>query len=122
VAATSGTPEPDKPYTFRAHTPLIIERKGIRIAFLGYNEFFPRSFEADFDKPGIAWSEDKQVQLDIPTARNRYHADLVIPVIHWGWEKNYFLSWYLPQLPKNDYAEKIFLCNSTICVHSVSFL
>ena len=140
VIGTSGTPEPDKPFTFRAHPrtlpllkrhfdalalannhsgdygplafgnmldlldrhgiayfgggrtlaaahqPLIIERKGLRVALLGYNEFFPRSFEADVDKPGIAWSEDEQVRLDITTARSAYHADLVIPVMHWGWE------------------------------------
>lgn len=69
-----------------AHQPLIIERKGLRIAFLGYNEFFPRSFEADFDKPGIAWSEDEQVVLDIRNARRVHRADLVIPMMHWGWE------------------------------------
>lgn len=140
VVATTGTPEPDKPFTFRAHPrtlsvlkrhfdavalannhsgdygplafaemldlldqrgiayfgggrtlaaahkPLIIERKGLRIALLGYDEFFPRSFEADFDKPGVAWSEDEQVRLDIASARTIYHADLVIPVMHWGWE------------------------------------
>jgi poly-gamma-glutamate capsule biosynthesis protein CapA/YwtB (metallophosphatase superfamily) len=140
VVATTGKPEPDKPYTFRAHPrtlpvlkrhfdalalannhsgdygplafaemldrldqqkiayfgggrtlaaahkPLLIERKGLRIALLSYNEFFPRSFEADFDKPGIAWSEDEQVRLDIAAARTTYHADLVIPVMHWGWE------------------------------------
>jgi poly-gamma-glutamate synthesis protein (capsule biosynthesis protein) len=140
VVATGGTPEPDKPYTFRAHPrtlpllkrhfdalalannhsgdygpvafgemlgllerhnigyfgggrtlaaahrPLIVERKGLRIALLAYNEFFPRSFEADFDKPGIAWSEDEQVRYDIGAARSVWHADLVIPVMHWGWE------------------------------------
>ena len=140
VVADTGTPEPDKPYTFRAHprvltvlqrhfdalslannhsgdygpgafgemldllerqkisyfgggrnlaqahTPLVIERNGLRVALLGYNEFFPRSFEADFDKPGIAWSEDEQVRFDIRTARANFHADLVIPVMHWGWE------------------------------------
>ena len=140
VIATKGTPEPDKPYTFRAHPrslkllkrhfdalalannhsgdygpiafgemldllegqgiayfgggrtlaqahkPLLIERHGLRIALLAYDEFFPRSFEADFDKPGIAWSEDEQVRLDIGNARTREHADLVIPVMHWGWE------------------------------------
>lgn len=69
-----------------AHVPLVVERKGLRIALLGYNEFFPRSFEADFDKPGIAWSEDEQVDLDIRRARSEYRADLVIPVMHWGWE------------------------------------
>lgn len=140
VIATKGTPEPDKPYTFRAHprtlkvlkrhfdavalannhsgdfgpdafaemldlleqnkiayfgggrdlaqahAPLIIERKGLRIALLAYNEFFPRSFEADTDKPGIAWSEDEYVRLDIINARSQYHADIVIPMMHWGWE------------------------------------
>ena len=70
----------------RAHTPLIIERKGLRIALLAYNEFFPRSFEADVDKPGVAWSEDEQVRRDITLARTQYHADLVVPFMHWGWE------------------------------------
>ncbi len=69
-----------------AHTPLIIERKGLRIALLGYSEFMPRSFEADYDAPGVAWSEDEQVVADIKKARSFYHADLVIPVMHWGWE------------------------------------
>jgi poly-gamma-glutamate synthesis protein (capsule biosynthesis protein) len=69
-----------------AHTPLIVERKGLRIALLGYNEFMPRSFEADFDAPGTAWSEDEQVVADIRAARTVHRADLVIPVMHWGWE------------------------------------
>lgn len=140
VISTKGSPQPEKPYTFRAHPrtlavlkrhfdavalannhsgdfgpmafadmlgllerhgigyfgggrdlaqahrPWIVERKGLRIAFLSYNEFFPRSFEADADKPGIAWSDDDQVRLDIGQARTRDHADLVIPVMHWGWE------------------------------------
>jgi poly-gamma-glutamate synthesis protein (capsule biosynthesis protein) len=140
VVATTGSAEPDKPYTFRAHprvlkvlgrhfdavglannhsgdfgpgafaqmlglldkagiqhfgggldlasahTPLIVERQGLRIALLAYNEFFPRHFEADADKPGIAWSEDEQVRLDIARARSVFRADLVIPFMHWGWE------------------------------------
>jgi len=69
-----------------AHTPLILERKGLRIALLGYNEFMPRSFEADHNAPGVAWSEDEQVVADIRRARSFYQADLVIPVMHWGWE------------------------------------
>jgi poly-gamma-glutamate synthesis protein (capsule biosynthesis protein) len=70
----------------QAHTPLIIERKGLRIALLGYSEFMPRSFEADYNAPGIAWSEDEQVVADIRKARRVHGADLVIPVMHWGWE------------------------------------
>ena len=69
-----------------AHTPLIIERKGLCIALLGYNEFMPRSFEADHNAPGSAWSEDEQVVADIRAARSVHKADVVIPVMHWGWE------------------------------------
>jgi poly-gamma-glutamate capsule biosynthesis protein CapA/YwtB (metallophosphatase superfamily) len=70
----------------QAHTPLIIERKGLRIALLSYSEFMPRSFEADYNAPGIAWSEDAQVADDIRKARAVRGAHLVIPVMHWGWE------------------------------------
>ena len=70
----------------QAHTPWIVERKGLRIAILGYDEFQPRTFEADTDKPGVAWSEDAQVVRDIQAARSRWKADVVIPIMHWGWE------------------------------------
>ena len=70
-----------------AHKPWIVERNGLRIAFLGYGEYKPRSFEAGVGKPGVAWSgEDEQVIEDIIAARERWKADLVIPFMHWGWE------------------------------------
>ena len=68
-----------------AHRPLWIERKGLRIAVLGYNEYKPRSFEAGPDWPGVAWSEDSHVIAAIRAARAA-GADLVIPFMHWGWE------------------------------------
>lgn len=70
----------------QAHTPWIVERQGLRLAILSYNEFMPRSFEADHDAPGTAWSEDEQVIEDIRRARRVHRADLVIPFMHWGWE------------------------------------
>jgi len=69
-----------------AHRPLWIARGGLRIAVLAYNEFKPRSFEAGAEWPGIAWSEDSQVIADIRAARAA-GADLVIPFMHWGWER-----------------------------------
>jgi poly-gamma-glutamate synthesis protein (capsule biosynthesis protein) len=69
-----------------AHRPLWIEKKGLRIAVLAYNEFKPRAFEAGADWPGVAWSEDEHVVADIRAARAA-GADLVIPFMHWGWEK-----------------------------------
>jgi len=70
----------------QAHEPLIFERKGLRIAVLSYNEFHPRSFEAGPNLPGVAWSEDQQVVADILAARQIHKADVVIPLMHWGWE------------------------------------
>ena len=70
----------------QAHAPWIVERRGLRIAILSYNEFLPRSFEAGHDAPGVAWSEDEQVVDDIRRARQVHRADLVIPFMHWGWE------------------------------------
>ncbi len=69
-----------------AHAPLWIEKNGLRIALLAYNEYKPRAFEAGPDWPGIAWSEDSQVKSDIRAARAA-GADLVIPFMHWGWER-----------------------------------
>lgn len=68
-----------------AHAPLWIEKNGLRIAVLGYDEFLPRAFEAGADYPGIAWSEDSHVISDIRAARAA-GADIVIPFMHWGWE------------------------------------
>ncbi len=71
-----------------ARKPWIVERGGVRIAMLGYCEVFLRSFQARDDLPGVAWSEhDEEVLADIKTAREKYHADLVIPYMHWGWER-----------------------------------
>lgn len=69
-----------------AHQPLWINRKGLKIAVLAYNEFKPRHFEAGPDWPGVAWSEDAQVIADIRAAKAA-GADLVIPFMHWGWER-----------------------------------
>ena len=75
-----------------AHRPLIFERNGLRIALLGYNDFMPRSFEADTDKPGSAWASEADIRADIRTARSEYGAHLVIPVMHWGVEYEPFAN------------------------------
>ena len=75
-----------------AHQPLILERNGLRIALLGYNDFMPRSFEADTDKPGSAWANEADIQADIRSARSKHGAHLVIPVMHWGVEYEPFAN------------------------------
>ena len=68
-----------------AHAPLLLEKHGLKIALLGYDEYHPRSFEAAPDHPGVAWAEDEQIILDMARAR-RAGADIVLPFFHWGWE------------------------------------
>jgi poly-gamma-glutamate synthesis protein (capsule biosynthesis protein) len=65
-----------------AHTPLILQRNGLRIALLAYNEVELRSYAAGPNTPGLAWSADGQVTTDITAARA--DADLVVVYPHWG--------------------------------------
>ena len=68
-----------------AHKPLVIDRHGVRIAMLGYCEVYLKSFQAEENVPGVAWSEhDDEVLADIRAARKQYKADVVIPFMHWG--------------------------------------
>lgn len=69
-----------------ARTPLIIEKHGIRIALLAYNDYQPRAFEAGPTWPGVAWAVDEQIVADLQAARWQHRADLVIPFMHWGRE------------------------------------
>lgn len=69
-----------------AHAPYWVEKGGLKIAVLAYNEFKPRAFEAGPDWAGVAWSEDTHVLRDIQAARAA-GADIVIPFMHWGWER-----------------------------------
>jgi poly-gamma-glutamate synthesis protein (capsule biosynthesis protein) len=94
----------------QAHAPLMFERKGLRIAVLSYNEFQPRSFEAGPNLPGVAWSEDQQVVADIVAARAVYKADLVIPIMHWGWEnelRGNARQWQLAKLMVDSGADAV---------------
>jgi poly-gamma-glutamate capsule biosynthesis protein CapA/YwtB (metallophosphatase superfamily) len=68
-----------------AHAPLLLKKRGLTIALLGYDDFHPRSFEASPERPGVAWAEDPQIVLDISRARAA-GADVVLPFMHWGWE------------------------------------
>jgi poly-gamma-glutamate synthesis protein (capsule biosynthesis protein) len=71
---------------FEARRPFVIERNGLRIALLGYNEFKPRAFEAGLNDPGVAWSIDEVVLTDLRIARKTHRANVILPFMHWGHE------------------------------------
>jgi poly-gamma-glutamate capsule biosynthesis protein CapA/YwtB (metallophosphatase superfamily) len=94
-----------------AHAPAIVERNGVRIAFVAYSSIFPRGYEARGLVPGLAgmrahthyvspdpdyWNPGGQPEIrtetvpedaealarDIATARRE--ADIVAVSVHWG--------------------------------------
>lgn len=75
-----------------ARKPLVMEARGVRIAFLGYSEFadlffdwdYPRSFAATEDRPGVPSIREDWLAEDIRAAREV--ADVVAVTLHWGVE------------------------------------
>ena len=75
-----------------AHAPVIVERNGLRVAFLAYVDvleesrtgFDTRTWIAGKNTPGIAWAEPKRMAVDIQAAKAQ--ADLVIVLLHAGLE------------------------------------
>ncbi len=77
-----------------ARKPAVIERKGLRVAFLGYNEFanpslfwsakYPRTLMAGADQPGTPPIDMEMIREDIIAAKNA--ADVVAVSFHWGQE------------------------------------
>jgi poly-gamma-glutamate capsule biosynthesis protein CapA/YwtB (metallophosphatase superfamily) len=75
----------------QAHAPVIIERNGLRLAFLAYADVLPENSGFDTHtwvatqvSPGIAWADPARIKADVTAARLR--ADLVIVMLHSGIE------------------------------------
>jgi poly-gamma-glutamate capsule biosynthesis protein CapA/YwtB (metallophosphatase superfamily) len=67
-----------------ARKPAIVERNGIKVAFLSYSRVHPLQFWATARKAGTAPAIEKYVAQDIQKARQM--ADLVVVSFHWGAE------------------------------------
>ena len=75
-----------------ARAPVIVERNGVRLAFLSYVDvlvetrsgFDTRAWIATADAPGLAWAEIENIQTDVAATQNQ--ADVVIVLLHAGLE------------------------------------
>jgi poly-gamma-glutamate synthesis protein (capsule biosynthesis protein) len=74
-----------------ARSPAVLERNGLRVAFLSYADvplewlgFDTRSWEAGPESAGIAWLDPAEVQADVSNARRM--ADVVVVFMHFGFE------------------------------------
>lgn len=77
-----------------AHAPAVVERNGLRIAFLAYADvpvewqgFDTRSWTAGAATPGIAWLDVPRMRVEIAAARTV--ADIVVVFLHFGIEDQY---------------------------------
>lgn len=57
--------------------PVILERKGMKFAFLGYNNI-------GFEEEGISWANEERIKKEISNAKPG--ADIVVVSFHWGVE------------------------------------
>ncbi|MFH1085112.1 MAG: CapA family protein, partial [Chloroflexota bacterium] len=73
--------------TSEAYAPQIVERNGLRLAFLAYNEVGPRWMDAAEARPGSAYLDPARLAADVRAARAQ--ADLVIVSCHWGIESRF---------------------------------
>ncbi len=69
-----------------ARTPWLVERRGKRIAFLGYNGFHPEESAATETTAGVAPLDVELILADLRAAREQHRADIILPYLHWGAE------------------------------------
>jgi poly-gamma-glutamate capsule biosynthesis protein CapA/YwtB (metallophosphatase superfamily) len=69
----------------RAMRPRILERGGLRVAFLGFSDVRPLGFDAGAGTPGTAPAFPHYVRSSVRGARRR--ADVVVAYFHWGVER-----------------------------------
>ncbi|MGE5453790.1 MAG: CapA family protein [Methylocystaceae bacterium] len=77
-----------------AREPVIINKNGLKIAFLAYSDMadlyfsssYPRKFQAEEDTPGVAPTVRDLMLEDVTQAGKM--ADMVVVSLHWGWEYN----------------------------------
>jgi poly-gamma-glutamate capsule biosynthesis protein CapA/YwtB (metallophosphatase superfamily) len=69
----------------RALAPQVIERLGLRVAFVGFSSIAPIEFAAADGSPGTAWASAEAIADAVRAARRR--ADVVVATFHWGIER-----------------------------------
>lgn len=76
--------------TRAAREPVIVERRGVRFAFLSYMDvpdeagYSMRAWEAGEERPGVAWLHTDEMAADIASANER--SDFVVVQLHFGYE------------------------------------
>ena len=70
----------------RAYRPRVMNRLGLKVAFVGYSTILPFDFQAGPSDPGTAWGYPGRVRSGVRRAARK--ADVVIAAFHWGLERD----------------------------------
>jgi poly-gamma-glutamate capsule biosynthesis protein CapA/YwtB (metallophosphatase superfamily) len=70
----------------QAYRPVVVERLGLRVAFVGFETIEPFAFRAVGSRPGNAWGFPDRVRRSVKAAAAQ--ADVVIATFHWGIERD----------------------------------
>jgi Bacterial capsule synthesis protein PGA_cap len=68
-----------------ASEPRVVERLGLKIAFVGFSDILPASFFAGPDRAGTQQATPGNITSSVRRARRR--ADVVLATFHWGVER-----------------------------------
>ena len=68
-----------------ASAPRVVERLGLKIAFVGFSDILPASFFAGPDRAGTQQATPENIASSVRRANRR--ADVVIATFHWGVER-----------------------------------
>lgn len=90
----------------QAHSPVFLERNGVRLAFLAYVDvpieqegFDTHSWAATASQPGVAWGDPDQIKIDVAGAKRQ--ADVVVVLLHSGIE----IGKYIPSISAAQRAD-----------------
>lgn len=64
----------------------VVERLGLRVAFVGFSDIVPAGFAAGPSSPGTTTADPALIRSAIAAARRR--ADVVVATFHWGIERD----------------------------------
>lgn len=71
-----------------AARPQVVERLGLKIAFVGFSNILPSEFFATPTRPGVQPATIGQIRASVAAAKRE--ADVVIATFHWGVELDLF--------------------------------
>ena len=64
--------------------PVIVEKEGMKIGYLGFSDVGPSGFEAEEKKPGILYADDPEFNTIVANAKKK--VDFLVVSFHWGTE------------------------------------